>query len=137
MIKAAMATALEGLDYVYAPSADVAADARYYRDVLGGRVIFAIEAMGARVAMIELTTERPRIVLADHLAGEQPILVYRVARLPDAVAELEGRGWRSDRALEIPQGPCRTFRTPGGHRLAVYERRRPQVEASFEGRLDF
>ena len=87
--------------------------------------------------MIELTAERPRIVLADHLDGDQPILVYRVAGLPDAVAELEARGWQSDRTLEIPQGPCRTFRTPGGQRLALYERSRPEVEATFEGRIDF
>jgi hypothetical protein len=128
---------LERLDFVYTPSRDVAADVRYFSDVLGGRRVFAIEAMGTRVAMIELATEGPRIVLADHLEGDQPILVYRVASLRDAAAELEGRGWKSDRTLEIPQGPCRAFTTPGGQRLALYERSRPGVEASFEGRQDF
>ena len=132
-----MALPFEGLDYLYTPSRDVAADARYFTDVLGGRLVFAIEAMGTRVAMIELTTERPRIVLADHLEGDQPIMVYRVASLADAVAELEGKGWHSDRSLEIPQGPCREFRTPGGQRLALYELSRPGVVASFEGRRDF
>jgi hypothetical protein len=87
--------------------------------------------------MIELSADGPRIVLADHLQGDQPILVYRVASLRDTVSELESRGWQSDRALEIPQGPCRVFWTPAGHRLALYERSRPGVEASFEGRRDF
>lgn len=132
-----MAPPFERLDYLYTPSRDVAADARYFTDILGGRLVFAIEAMGTRVAMIELTTERPRIVLADHLEGDEPILVYRVANLDGAVSELEPRGWQPDRSLEIPQGPCRTFRTPGGQRLALYELSRPGVEASFEGRRDF
>ena len=132
-----MATIFERLDYIYMPSRDVAADARYFSEVLGGRLVFAIEAMGTRVAMIELTSERPRIVLADHLEGDQPILVYRVASLGDAVTKLEAQGWQSEQTLEIPQGPCRSFRTSGGHRVALYELSRPEVEASFEGRLDF
>ena len=44
----------EHLDYVYMPSADVAADLAYFSDVLGGRVVFAIDGMGTRVAMVEL-----------------------------------------------------------------------------------
>jgi hypothetical protein len=135
--RAEPAATLERLDYLYTPSRDVAADARYFTEVLGGRLVFAIEAMGTRVAMIELTAGGPGIVLADHLEGDQPILVYRVPSLPTAVTDLEARGWHSERTLEIPQGPCRSFRTPGGHRIALYERSRPGVEASFEGRRDF
>jgi hypothetical protein len=70
--------AFERLDYIYMPSRDVAADLAWFRDVLGGRVVFAIDAMGTRVAMIELTPEPPRLLLADHVAGDVPILVYRV-----------------------------------------------------------
>ena len=47
------------------------------------------------------------------------------------------RGWSGDHALEIPQGPVRSFVAPGGQRLGIYERTRPEVEASFEGRRDF
>jgi len=109
----------------------------YARDILGGRVVFAIEAMGSRVAMVELTSTGPLVVFADHLEGDQPILVFRVDSLADSVNELAARGWQPDRALEIPQGPCRVFRTAGGQRWAIYERSRPQVEAGFEGRQDF
>ena len=66
--------------------------------VLGGRLVFAIEDGGIRVAMIELPSGPPRILLTDHVEGERPILVYRVAELPVALAELEGQaGPRNDR----------------------------------------
>jgi hypothetical protein len=127
----------ESLDYVYTPSRDVAADARYLTDVLGGRLVFAIDAMGARVACIELATGPPAIVLNDHLEGDRPILVYRVADLRDATQELAERGWRAEHSLEIPQGPVTTFSSPGGQRLAIYELVRPGVLERFAGRREF
>jgi hypothetical protein len=127
----------EALDYVYMPSRDVAVDVRYFTEVLGGHLVFAIEGMGTRVAMIELADQTPRLLLADHLAGDAPILVYRVANLAAMTAELATRGWKSEHRLEIPQGPVTTFRAPGQQRLAIYERSRPEVEASFAGRRDF
>ncbi|MEA2537778.1 MAG: hypothetical protein QOF11_2012 [Chloroflexota bacterium] len=127
----------EELDYVYLPSSDVARDATYFSEVLGGRLIFAVEGMGARVAMIELAEGPPRILLTDHLVDDRPILIYRVATLDGALAELEARGWKPAARLEIPQGPCCSFITPGGQRIAVYERTRPDVEDHFAGRRDF
>jgi hypothetical protein len=125
------------LDYVYMPSRDVARDMAYFTDVLGGRLVFAIDAMGARVAMVDLTEGPPRLLLADHVEGDRPILVYQVADLEAARRELRTRGWDEGHGLEIPQGPVRSFAGPGGHRLAIYERSRPDVELSFEGRRDF
>lgn len=125
------------LDYVYMPSRDVAADAAYFTGVLGARLIFAIDEMGTRVAMIELTAGPPKLLLAGHLQGEVPVLVYRVANLQDMTATLRARGWTEGHSLEIPQGPVCTFATPGGQRIGIYERTRPRVEASFEGRRDF
>jgi hypothetical protein len=127
----------EQLDFLYTPSADVIADAAYFVDVLGGRPIFAIEDGGTKVAMIELTAGPPRILLTDHLDGERPILVYRVADLGAALAELDGRGLKPERSLEIPHGPCSAFRTPGGHRIALFQLTRPDVVRHFEGRRDF
>jgi hypothetical protein len=126
-----------GLDYLYTPSADVARDVSYFTDVLGGRLIFAVEAMGARVAMVELAEAPPRIVLADHLEGDRPVLVYRVDDLASAVRELEARGWDGGHALEIPQGPVVSFAGPGGQRIAIYELARPGVIDGFAGRRDF
>jgi hypothetical protein len=127
----------EQLDYLYTPTRDAAADVAFLTDVLGGTLIFAIEEMGTRVAMVSLTEEPPRIILAEHLDGERPVLVYRVSSLDAAIAALEARGWQRDRTLEIPTGPCCSFRSTGGQRIAIYERTRPFVEASFTGRRDF
>jgi hypothetical protein len=125
------------LDYLYTPSADVAADARYFTDVLGGRLAFSIEGMGARVAKIELTSGPPHLLLTDHLVGERPIFIYRVANLDEAMRTLEKRGWKKAQTLEIPMGPCCSFTTPSGHRVAIYQLTRPDVASHFDGRFDF
>ena len=129
--------AFESLDYLYTPSRDVAADVRYFVDVLGARLVFAIDAMGTRVAMVELTDGPPHVVLNDHVEGDRPILVYRVASVRETTADLTTRGWTAEHSLEIPQGPVTTFSTPGGQRLAVYELARPGVIETFAGRQEF
>jgi hypothetical protein len=124
------------LDFLYTPSADVAADVRYFVDVLGADLGFAIEDGGVRVAMVELGGP-PAILLTDHLDGKRPIHLYAVDDLHAARRELEGRGWQQERAVELPPGPAITFRTPGGLRLAIYQPVRPFVVESFKGRRDF
>jgi hypothetical protein len=128
---------LEQLDFVYMPSADVASDMDYFTTVLGGELVFAVEGMGTRVAMVELTGAPPRILLAGHLEGDQPVLVYRVADLAAAMHELEARGWKRESTFEIPYGPVCSFHTPGGHRIAIYQLVRPEVGEHFAGRRDF
>ena len=125
------------LDYLYTPSRDVAADVAYFIETLGARLVFAIDAMGTRVALVELTDGPPQIVLAGHLEGEQPVLVYRVPDLKAAEDELLARGASRGHALEIPQGPVRSFTAPGGQRIAIYELTRPGVVEGFTGRRDF
>ncbi len=125
------------LDFLYTPSSDVAADLAYLVQVMGARVVFAIEAMGTRVAAVELGNGPPLLLLADHLLGERPILVYRVTDLGSTLAELRARGWEPRDTFEIPHGPCCSFRTPGGHRVAVYQLTRPEVTVHFAGRRDF
>lgn len=127
----------QSLDFVYMPSGDVASDMAYFTDVLGGRLVFAVEGMGTRVAMVELTPAPPMILLAGHLEGDQPVLVYRVDDLQNAMRELEGRSWQREPTFEIPHGPVCPFRTPGGHRLAIYQLIRPEAGEHFEGRRDF
>jgi hypothetical protein len=127
----------EQLDFLYSPSRDVEADAKFLTEVARGRLIFAIDGMGARVAMVELAEGPPHLLLTDHLEGERPIMVFRVRDLEGALSALRERGWEPERRLEIPQGPCCSFRTPGGHRIAIYQLIRPGVAAHFEGRRDF
>lgn len=128
---------IEALDVLYMPSRDTEADLAFYRDVLGARVVFAIEAMGTRVAEVSLSTEGPRLLLADHLHGEAPILLHRVSNIDETLDELSARGLQPEHRVELPLGPCVTFRTPGGQRLGLYERTRPEVDEHFAGRADF
>ena len=106
--------------------------------MLGGELVFAIEAMGTRVAMVRLAAGGgPDLLLAGHLDGERPVLVYRVGDLEAATAELRGRGWEPAPRFGIPHGPCCAFTAPGGHRFAIYELIRPEVGEHFAGRRDF
>lgn len=127
----------EQLDFLYVPSRDVAADRDHFTVVLGGRLVFAVESMNTRVAAIELTSGPPLVLLTDHLEGDRPILVYRVAHLEAALAALESRGWEREGAFDIPHGPCCSFTTPGGHRVALYQLTRPDAAHHFDGRRDF
>jgi len=125
------------LDYLYLPSDDVRDHLAYFRDVLGAAVVFAVEAMGTRVAAVRLGDDAPLVLLTDHLEGERPVLVYRVDDLAGSLRDLAARGWKQEYTFEIPHGPCCSFQAPGGHRIALYELRRPEAAAHFEGRFDF
>jgi hypothetical protein len=125
------------LDYLYTPSNDVKKDAKYFTEVLGGKLAFAVEGMGARVAMIELGDGPPHVLLTDHLDSDRTIYIYRVKNLARAVAALKKRGLKKENRLEIPMGPCSSFVTPGGQRIALYEAARPGVLQHFLGRQDF
>ena len=125
------------LDFLYTPSRDVAEDMTYFTEILGARVLFAIDGMGTRVAALELTEGPPLVLLTDHVEGDRAIMVFRVPELEAALATLESRGWQREHTFEIPQGPVCSFRTPGGHRIALYELTRPDAAAHFAGRRDF
>ena len=102
---------LESFDFVYMPSTDV--------------------------AEVGLGEDGPRLLLAEHLEGEAPVLVHRVDDLERAVAALEERGVEVGPRFEIPPGICAELRTPGGQRLAIYELTRPERVGSLPGRTDF
>ncbi len=125
------------LDFVYLPSRDVAADVAHFTEVLGGELVFAIEAFETRVAMVRLTAGGPATLLAGHLGGDQPVLVYRVDDLDRAVAELEGRGVVVAARFEIPQGPGVELACPGPQRVALYQVTRPGNAERLAGRRDF
>jgi hypothetical protein len=125
------------LDFLYTPSVDVPRDLKHFVEVLGGRAVFAIDAMGTKVAAVELTGGPPLVLLTDHVDGERPILVYRVDDLDATLEALSARGWEREGTFEIPHGPCCSFRTPGGHRIALYQLVRPEVAEHFAGRFDF
>ena len=129
--------AFRSLDFVYMPSRDVARDLRHFTDALGGEPVFAIEAFDTRVAMVRLSEEGPRVLLAGHLEGEVPVLVYRVDDLDQALERLEESGAEVESRFEIPHGPCAALALAGAQRIALYELTRPEAEERLGGRMDF
>jgi len=127
----------DSLDYVYVPAPDYDAAERFYVGVLGGELRWRIRDGGVTVGAVRVSPEGPLVLLASHLEPHETILIYRVANLRMTRQQLLDAGWTDvDEPFEIPQGPCLVFRDPGGQQLAVYERIRPGVEKSFEGRFD-
>ena len=127
----------EALDFVYLPSRDVAADVEHFTNALGAELVFAIERFETRVAMVRLSPDPPFLLLAQHLHGDQPILVHRVGDLDAAIAELTERGVEVGARFEIPFGVGVELHNPGPQRIAIYERTRPERGASLTGRRDF
>jgi hypothetical protein len=125
----------ESLDFVYVPTGDVGEVARRYVEELGAELVWKVRGMGTVVACLRLSAAGPQLLLSGHLEGENPILVYRVRSHASTVEELRSAGTEV-RELEIPHGPCASFRGPGGQRLAVYELVRPDANEFFAGRFD-
>ncbi|MEO6857864.1 MAG: hypothetical protein ABI323_04665 [Solirubrobacteraceae bacterium] len=125
------------LDFVYLPSRDVAGDMFHFTRRLGAEPVFAIEAFGTRVAMLRLDPDPPALLLAGHLEGDQPVLVYRVADLEQAIAELEEREVKAAMRFEIPHGPGAELTNPGPQRIALYQLTRPAADERLAGRRDF
>jgi hypothetical protein len=125
------------LEFIYCPSVDVAAELAHYVEGLGATVVFAIEAFDTRVAMLRLPETGPKLLLAQHLHGEQPVLIFRVPDLAAAEAELALRGVRFGPRFGFPDGEATEVDVPGPQRIAVYQRTRPERAAQLEGRLDF
>ena len=127
---------LESLDFVYVPTEDVDASAHRYVAELGATLVWKLRAMGTVVACLRVSETGPAMLLSGHLEGTKPILIYRVADYADALARLRAAGVSDLRELEIPHGPCASFRAPGGQRLAVYQLTRPNADQHFAGRID-
>jgi hypothetical protein len=123
------------LDFVYVPTSDVDAAAAFHVEAIGAELVWKVRAMGTTVAALRLAPGEPLVLLAGHVSGERPILVYRVTSYPDAVADLRRQGVELVE-LEIPHGPCATFTADGGQRYAVYELVRPEANEHFVGRVD-
>lgn len=104
---------------------------------LVGSLIGGAIAATPRVAEVARSPVGPRLVLADHLDGEAAVLLHRVSLLDETLEELSARGLQPERRVELPLGPCVTFRSPGGQRLGLYELTRPEVDQHFAGRADF
>jgi hypothetical protein len=126
---------LRSLDYVYTPSADPDADAARWVETLGAELVWKIRRFGTVVACLRVADDGPSVILAGHLEGERPILVYRVDSLEDATAGFRAAGLEVHE-FEIPPGPAARVDSPNGQPVAVYELTRPGRIESFAGRFD-
>ena len=124
------------LDFLYVPSKDPSKDFAYCTDTLGGVPLFRIKHDGVEVGAVRLSHEGPILLLASHLEGVQPIVIYRIASMPDTTRLLETRGWVAEEQFEIPHGPICTFVAEGGQRFAIYELTRPESNDRFTGRFE-
>jgi hypothetical protein len=127
----------KSLDFLYIPAPDIEASVKYYTEVLDGELLWKIHAYGVWVACISLSkTEKPYVLLADHIHKNDVMLIYQVEHLEDAVKQLNAKGWKEENRIEIPPGPCCTFRDPAGNALVIYENTRPFVMQEFKGKID-
>lgn len=125
----------ESLDFLYIPAPNIQESVTYYTKVLEGELIWKIHAYGVWVACVKLSDKEP-ILLANHIGNKDLMLIYRVKNLDKARSELQARGWKEEKSLEIPNGPCLTFRDPALNPIVIYENRRPNVMSDFKGRID-
>ena len=127
----------DSLDFLYTPAPDIHKSVNYYVETLGCELMWKIHAYGVWVACLKASVDPPYILLADHVQKKDGIItIYRVGNLDRSARELRSRGWRDDRSLEIPPGPCSVFYDPAGNTLAIYENARPGVMREFQGRID-
>lgn len=126
----------ESLDFLYVPAPDIQESITYYTTVLDGELLWKIHAYGVWVACVKLSHKEPNILLANHIGKKDLMLIYRVNNLDKARSELRARGWKEEKSLEIPNGPCLTFRDPASNYIVIYENLRPHVMSEFKGRID-
>jgi hypothetical protein len=126
----------ESLDFLYVPATNIDESITYYTKTLDGELLWKIHAYGVWVACIRLSNKEPYILLADHIKKKDLMLIYRVNDLDRTASELRSRGWREEKSLEIPNGPCLTFRDPADNSIVIYENRRPYIMKDFKGRID-
>jgi len=126
----------ESLDFLYVPAPNIQESITYYTKVLDGELLWKIHAFGVWVACVKLSDKEPYILLANHIERKDLMLIYRVNNLDKARSELRARGWKEEKSLEIPNGPCLTFRDPADNSIVIYENRRPDVMRNFKDRID-
>jgi hypothetical protein len=87
--------------------------------------------------MLRLSEVPPPVLLAGHLEGDAPVLVYRVGDLERELTELSARGVEVETRFGIPHGPGAELKLAGPQRIALYELTRPQAADRLAGRRDF
>ena len=113
------------LVYLYVGSSDVEADLGFYRDTLGGELVWRRAAMGTEVAAIRLAGD-PLILLADHRDSPSVLPIWGVDDIEAVAVSLQRSGWSgSTHRVEVPDGPCLLLRDPSGNEIGLLQQVRP------------
>lgn len=86
--------------------------------------------------MCQIICNTPYVLLANHIEDKDIILIYSVAKLERVASEMKSRGWKEEKRLDIPPGPCDTFRDPDGNYIARFENQNFGINTKFNGRID-
>ena len=124
------------LDFVYVPTADVDATADRYVESMGAELVWKVRGMGTVVACLRVAGGDRRSSSPVTSGARTPFSCGGWPTTPETVADLRAGGVTDIDELEIPHGPCASFRAPGGQRMAVYQLVRPGADAHFTGRMD-
>jgi predicted enzyme related to lactoylglutathione lyase len=107
------------LVYLYVGSDDVAGDVTFYRDRLGGEVVWHHRALGAEVAAVRLG-DGPLVLLADHREARSILPIWAVEDIDGTLAALKEAGWTGPTSrVEVPDGPCLLLRDPSGNEIGL------------------
>ena len=68
------------LAYIYIGSLHYDADRKFYKDILGARLVWEFEEFGAKVAAFDLCGE-PYLLIADHVHAPSKRLIYEVGNI--------------------------------------------------------
>lgn len=119
-----------GLAYLYVGSADVDADLAFYRDALGGELVWRFHAFDADVAGVRLGGG-PMVLLADHRPAPSMLPIFAVTDLEVAEAMLAAAGYSDTQTqVEVPDGPALLLRDASGNEVALLHRVRPNAMPS-------
>ena len=118
------------LTYLYVGSADVEADLRFYRDGLGGELVWRFQAFEADVAAVRLG-DGPLFLLADHRPAPSVLPIWSVPDLDAAADDLRAAGFTdTGPRVEVPDGPVLVLSDPSGNQVALLHRIRPDAMPS-------
>jgi hypothetical protein len=75
--------------------------------------VFAVERLGTPVAMVQLTSDAPELLLTAHLEGAQAILIFRVANSETTMREIIEHCGQIGGRFEMPPAVGARLRPPG------------------------
>ncbi len=116
------------LKYLYKGTSDYQKDREFYLKVLGAALIWEFVRFGTKVVAFQLGTSNHLTLIADHLAPNKQILIYRAENLIEAMEILKSRGLKfTGSTFEIPDGTCVRFEDESSTQYGLYEKAKPDL----------